>query len=104
MVLIFGMRIKIRILLTVLGIVWIYWKCDKGFHIYEKRCIRCIKCYRKEENVSLRSSRKKQQICCELGQKNNIDIVKHKGIKIPMAYGIFIEESFCLKLNMVKKK
>lgn len=33
--------------------------------------------------------KKKQQICCELGQKNNIDIVKHKGIKIPMAYGIF---------------
>ena len=33
--------------------------------------------------------KKKRQICCELGQKNNIDIVKHKGIKIPMAYGIF---------------
>ena len=54
--------------------------------------------------MSAEINQEKQQICCELGQKNNIDIVKHKGIKIPMAYGIFIEESFCLKLNIVKKK
>ena len=48
---------KIRILLTVLGIVWFIGSVIRAF-IYMKRCIRCIKCYRKEENVSLRSSRK----------------------------------------------
>ena len=79
---------KIRILLTVLGIVWFIGSVIRAF-IYMKKMHQMHKMLQKGRKCQPEIIKKKQQICCELGQKNNIDIVKHKGIKIPMAYGIF---------------
>ena len=79
---------KIRILLTVLGIVWFIGSVIRAF-IYMKKMHQMHKMLQKGRKCQPEIIKKKQQICCELGQKNNIDIVKHKEIKIPMAYGIF---------------
>ena len=79
---------KIRILLTVLGIAWFIGSVIRAF-IYMKKMHQMHKMLQKGRKCQPEIIKKKQQICCELGQKNNIDIVKHKEIKIPMAYGIF---------------
>ena len=68
---------KIRILLTVLGIVWFIGSVIRAF-IYMKKMHQMHKMLQKGRKCQPEIIKKKQQICCELGQKNNIDIVKHK--------------------------
>lgn len=79
---------KIRILLTVLEIIWfigsVIWVC-----IYTKKIWQMHKLLQAGKKCQPEIIKKKQQISHELEIKNNIDIVKHKEIKIPMAYGIF---------------
>lgn len=79
---------KIRILLTVLGIVWFIGSVIWAF-IYMKKIHQMHKMLQLGKKCQSEIIKKEQQVCNELGIKNNIDIVKQEEIKIPMAYGIF---------------
>lgn len=82
----------------------VYWKCDKAF-IYMKKMHQMHKMLQKGRKCQPEIIKKKQQICCELGQKIIFGIVKPQRNKNSNGIWDFsIEESFCLKLNIVKKK
>ena len=84
---------KIRILLTILGIIWLIGSVIWAF-IYVRKIHQMHKMLQKGRKCQPEIIKKKQQICYELEIKDDIDILKHKKIKIPMAYGIFHRRIF----------